>query len=74
MHQGFLETRIGELGGEARDEHVAHFLDIGTKISDKVPNEGRAEKRHLFTERAEDECMDGYVELLKELDMEIYIP
>lgn len=63
----FVDPGVGELRN-------VRFTPIGIKISAEVPNKGGAEKRHLFTERAEEECMDGYVELLKELDMERYIP
>jgi hypothetical protein len=41
---------------------------------DEVPNVGGAEKRHLFTEHAEEECIQGYVDLLKGLKMDRYIP
>lgn len=63
----FIEAGVGE-------QRNVRFTPIGIAVSDEVPNIGGAEKRHLFTEHAEKEAMDGYVELLKELGMESYIP
>jgi glycerol-3-phosphate O-acyltransferase len=63
----FVEAGVGE-------QRNVRFTPIGIAVSDEVPNVGGADKRHLFTERAEEECMDGYVELLKGLDMARYIP
>lgn len=63
----FVEAGVGE-------QRNVRFTPIGIAISDEVPNVGGADKRHLFTERAEEECTDGYVELLKGMGMERYIP
>ena len=35
---------------------------------------GGAEARHLFTEHAEEECIEGYKRLLRGMGMERYIP
>jgi len=63
----FVDPGVGELRN-------VRFTPTGINILDEVPNEGGAEKRHLFSERAEKMCMDGYVELLKKLGLERYIP
>ncbi|KAL7533747.1 hypothetical protein ACHAXR_007031 [Thalassiosira sp. AJA248-18] len=63
----FVEAGVGE-------QRNVRFTPIGIAISEEVPNVGGAEKRHLFTERAEEDCIEGYVNLLKALDMERYIP
>mmetsp|Transcript_41502 Transcript_41502/g.74813 ORF Transcript_41502/g.74813 Transcript_41502/m.74813 type:complete len:462 (-) Transcript_41502:124-1509(-) len=63
----FVEAGVGE-------QRNVRFTPIGICVGDEVPNVGGAEKRHLFTERAEEECAEGYVELLKGMDMERYIP
>lgn len=63
----FVEAGVGE-------QRNVRFTPIGICVGDEVPNVGGAEKRHLFTEKAEEECIDGYEELLKGLDMERYIP
>jgi len=63
----FVEAGVGE-------QRNVRYTPIGIAIMDEVPNVGGAEKRHLFTERAEEECIDGYVKLLNELDMERYVP
>lgn len=63
----FVEAGVGE-------QRNVRFTPIGIAVMDEVPNVGGAEKRHLFTEKAEEECIDGYVKLLKGLDMERYIP
>mmetsp|Transcript_11015 Transcript_11015/g.27092 ORF Transcript_11015/g.27092 Transcript_11015/m.27092 type:complete len:466 (-) Transcript_11015:240-1637(-) len=63
----FVEAGVGE-------QRNVRFTPIGICVGDEVPNVGGAEKRHLFTEKAEEECIDGYVQLLKGLDMERYIP
>ena len=57
--------------GEQRN---VRFTPIGIAVCDEVPNVGGAEKRHLFTELAEEECQKGYEELLKGMGMERYIP
>lgn len=63
----FIEAGVGE-------QRNVRFTPIGIAIGDEVPNIGGADKRHLFTEHAEKEAMDGYVQLLKGLGMESYIP
>lgn len=63
----FVEAGVGE-------QRNVRFTPIGITIGEEVPNIGGAEKRHLFTEKAEEDCVEGYVELLKKLDMERYIP
>ncbi len=63
----FIEAGVGE-------QRNVRFTPVGIAISDEVSNIGGAEKRHLFTEHAEKEAMDGYVQLLKGLGMESYIP
>mmetsp|Transcript_3544 Transcript_3544/g.7742 ORF Transcript_3544/g.7742 Transcript_3544/m.7742 type:complete len:451 (+) Transcript_3544:163-1515(+) len=63
----FVEAGVGE-------QRNVRYTPIGICIGDEVPNVGGAEKRHLFTEKAEEECMEGYTELLKGLGMESYIP
>jgi len=63
----FVEAGVGE-------QRNVRFTPIGIFVGDEVPNVGGAEKRHLFTEKAQEECEEGYVELLKGLDMERYIP
>ena len=63
----FVEAGVGE-------QRNVRYTPIGIAIMDEVPNVGGAEKRHLFTEKAEEECIDGYVKLLNELDMERYVP
>ena len=63
----FVEAGVGE-------QRNVQFTPISIAVMDEVPNVGGAEKRHLFTEKAEEECIDGYVKLLKGLDMERYIP
>jgi glycerol-3-phosphate O-acyltransferase len=62
-----IEAGVGE-------QRNVRFTPIGIAVRDEVPNLGGAEKRHLFTEHAEKEAMDGYVQLLQELKMESYIP
>ena len=57
--------------GERRN---VRFTPCGIKVGAEVPNVGGAEKRHLFTERAEEDCAAGYVELLEGLGMEQYVP
>ena len=63
----FVEAGVGE-------QRNVRFTPIGISIGDEVPNIGGAEKRHLFSEKAEETCQQGYVDLLKELGMESYIP
>ena len=63
----FVEAGVGE-------QRNVRYTPIGIAVMDEVPNVGGAEKRHLFTERAEEECIDGYVKLLKGLEMDRYIP
>ncbi|KAL3808085.1 hypothetical protein ACHAXA_006847 [Cyclostephanos tholiformis] len=63
----FVEAGVGELRN-------VRYTPIGIAIGDEVPNVGGAEARHLFTEHAEKECVEGYVRLLRGLDMERYIP
>mmetsp|Transcript_23281 Transcript_23281/g.46610 ORF Transcript_23281/g.46610 Transcript_23281/m.46610 type:complete len:439 (+) Transcript_23281:279-1595(+) len=63
----FVEAGVGE-------QRNVRFTRIGIKIGEEVPNVGGAEKRHLFTERADQEAREGYAELLKGLGMEQYIP
>jgi len=63
----FVDPGVGE-------QRNVRFTPIGIAVMDEVPNIGGAEKRHLFTERAEQECIDGYNELLTKLGMERYIP
>ena len=63
----FVEAGVGE-------QRNVRFTPIGLAICDEVPNVGGAESRHLFTEKAEGECVQGYVDLLKGLGMEKYIP
>lgn len=63
----YVEEGVGE-------QRNVRFTPIGIAVMDEVPNEGGAEKRHLFTERAEEECIYGYYQLLKDLDMERYMP
>mmetsp|Transcript_17429 Transcript_17429/g.37640 ORF Transcript_17429/g.37640 Transcript_17429/m.37640 type:complete len:464 (+) Transcript_17429:144-1535(+) len=63
----FVEAGVGE-------QRNVRFTPVGIAVMDEVPNEGGAEKRHLFTERAEEMCNDGYIQLLKGMDMERYIP
>ena len=63
----FVEAGVGE-------QRNVRFTPIGIAVMDEVPNIGGAEKRHLFTEKAEEDCIDGYVQLLKDMDMERYIP
>lgn len=63
----FIEAGVGE-------QRNVRFTPIGIAVSDEVPNIGGAEKRHLFTEHAEKEAVEGYVKLLKGLGMESYIP
>jgi glycerol-3-phosphate O-acyltransferase len=62
-----IEAGVGE-------QRNVRFTPIGIAVRDEVPNLGGAEKRHLFTEHAEKEATDGYVQLLQELKMESYIP
>lgn len=63
----FVEAGVGE-------QRNVRFTPIGIAVMDEVPNVGGAEKRHLFTEHAEEECIQGYVDLLKGLKMDRYIP
>mmetsp|Transcript_6489 Transcript_6489/g.9553 ORF Transcript_6489/g.9553 Transcript_6489/m.9553 type:complete len:453 (+) Transcript_6489:60-1418(+) len=63
----FVEAGVGE-------QRNVRFTPIGIAICDEVPNVGGAEKRHLFTEKAEEECIAGYTDLLKGLKMDKYIP
>ena len=63
----FVEAGVGE-------QRNVRFTPIGIAIMDEVPNVGGAEKRHLFTEKAEEECIVGYTDLLKNLKMDKYIP
>ena len=63
----FVEAGVGE-------QRNVRYTPIGIAIMDEVANVGGAEKRHLFTEKAEEDCIDGYAKLLKGLDMERYIP
>jgi glycerol-3-phosphate O-acyltransferase len=63
----FVEAGVGE-------QRNVRFTPIGIAVCDEVPNVGGAEKRHLFTEKAEEDCIKGYVDLLKGLKMEKYIP
>lgn len=63
----FVEAGVGE-------RRNVRFTPVGIHVCDEVPNVGGAEKRHLFTEHAEKECMEGYVQLLKDMDMERYVP
>jgi glycerol-3-phosphate O-acyltransferase len=63
----FVEAGVGE-------KRNVRFTPVGIAVCDEVPNVGGAEKRHLFTEKAEEECIKGYTDLLKGLDMEKYIP
>jgi len=63
----FVEAGVGE-------QRNVRFTPIGIAICDEVPNVGGAEKRHLFTEKAEEECIVGYTDLLKGLKMDKYIP
>lgn len=63
----FVEAGVGELRN-------VRFTPVGISIGEEVPNVGGAEARHLFTEHAEKECIEGYERLLRGLDMERYIP
>eukprot|EP00581_Thalassiosira_minuscula_P011175 CAMPEP_0183721002 /NCGR_PEP_ID=MMETSP0737-20130205/13452_1 /TAXON_ID=385413 /ORGANISM="Thalassiosira miniscula, Strain CCMP1093" /LENGTH=456 /DNA_ID=CAMNT_0025950961 /DNA_START=136 /DNA_END=1506 /DNA_ORIENTATION=+ len=63
----FVEAGVGE-------QRNVRFTPIGIYVGEEVPNVGGAEKRHLFTEKAEEDAIEGYEELLKGLDMERYIP
>lgn len=63
----FVEAGVGE-------KRNVRFTPVGISIGEEVPNVGGAEKRHLFTEKAEAESIEGYVELLRGMGMERYIP
>jgi glycerol-3-phosphate O-acyltransferase len=63
----FVEAGVGELRN-------VRYTPVGIAIGDEVPNVGGADQRHLFTEHAERECAEGYVRLLRGMDMESYIP
>jgi len=63
----FVEAGVGELRN-------VRYTPVGISIGEEVPNVGGAEARHLFTEHAEKECIEGYERLLRGLDMERYIP
>lgn len=63
----FVEAGVGE-------QRNVRFTPIGIAICDEVPNVGGAEKRHLFTEKAEEDCIKGYTDLLKGLKMDKYVP
>ena len=57
--------------GERRN---VRYTPVGISIGEEVPNVGGADQRHLFTEHAERDCMEGYVRLLRGMGMESYIP
>ena len=57
--------------GERRN---VRYTPVGISVGEEVPNVGGADQRHLFTEHAERDCMEGYVRLLRGMGMENYIP
>ena len=63
----FVEAGVGE-------RRNVRYTPVGIAIGDEVPNVGGAEARHLFTEHAEEECIEGYKRLLRGMGMERYIP
>lgn len=56
----FVEAGTGE-------QRNVRFVPVGIAVSDEVENIGGVESRHLFTEKAFEDCQKGYDELLEKM-------
>jgi glycerol-3-phosphate O-acyltransferase len=56
----FVEAGTGE-------QRNVRFVPVGIAVSDEVENIGGVESRHLFTEKAMEDCQKGYDELLEKM-------